>query len=99
MVHTVKAGHRSGDRQGYIRGIRAILSDLEDWLENGEGQCVFRLDGLGTSVIAQTFTEITFAEGKLGASFFCSQGFEERSNVRLIFPALVFQLTYRYPLF
>ena len=90
MVHTIKAGHHSGDRQGYIRGIRAILSDLEDWLENGEGQCMFRLDEFGTLVIAQTFAKITFAEGKLGASFFCSWGFEERSNIWMIFLTLAF---------
>ena len=71
MVHTVKAGHCSGDRQGYIWGIRVILSDLKDWLENGEGQCVFQLDGLRMLVITQMFAEIMFVEGMLGASFFC----------------------------
>jgi len=103
MDHTVKAGHSSGDRQGCLRGTRReILSQLEDWLEDKQGQRVFWLNGLagtGKSTIAQTFAEITFAEGKLGASFFCSRDFEDRSNIRMIFPTLAFQLAYRYPSF
>ena len=103
MDHTVEAGHRSGDRQGCLRGTRRdILSQLEDWLEDEQGQRVFWLNGLagtGKSTIAQTFAEMTFAEGRLGASFFCSRDFEERNNLRMIFPTLAFQLAYRYPLF
>ena len=57
------------------------------------------LAGTGKSTIAQTFAEITFAEGKLGASFFCSWDFEDRSNIQAIFPTLAFQLAYRYPQF
>jgi hypothetical protein len=101
--HTVEAGHRSGDRQGCLRGTRRdLLSQLEDWLGDEQGQRVFWLNGLagtGKSTIAQTFAEITFAEGKLGASFFCSRDFEDRSNIRMIFPTLAFQLAYRYPPF
>jgi len=103
MGHIVGAGHHSGDRQGCLRGTRRdILLQLEDWLEEQQGQRVFWLNGLagtGKSTIAQTFAEMTFAEGKLGASFFCSRDFEERSNIRMIFPTLAFQLAYRYPLF
>ena len=47
----------------------------------------------------QTFSEITFADGILGASFFCSRDFEDRSNLRVIFPTLAFQLAQRYPQF
>jgi hypothetical protein len=103
MDHAVGAGHRSGDRQGCLGGTRTdILSQLEDWLEDKQGQRVFWLNGLagtGKSTIAQTFSETTFSEGKLGASFFCSRDFEDRSNIRMIFPTLAFQLAYRYPLF
>ena len=42
---------------------------------------------------------MTFADGKLGASFFCSRDFEDRSNPQMIFPTLAFQLAHRYPLF
>ena len=103
MHHTVEAGHRTGDRQGCLRGTRKdVLLQLEDWLEDEQGQRVFWLNGLagtGKSTIAQTFSEITFAEGKLGASFFCSRDFEDRSNIRAILPTLAFQLAYRYPRF
>jgi hypothetical protein len=103
MHHTVEAGYRSGDREGCLRGTRVnVLLQLEHWLEDKEGQPVFWLNGLagtGKSTIAQTFAEITFAEGKLGASFFCSRDFEDRSNIRRIFPTLALQLAYRYPLF
>jgi len=101
MHHTDEAGHRSGNRQGCLRGTRRdILVQLEDWLEDERGQRVFWLNGLagtGKSTIAQTFADITFAEGKLGASFFCSRDFEGRSNIQAIFPTLAFQLAYRYP--
>ena len=40
-----------------------------------------------------------FAGGKLGASFFCSRDFEDRSNLQSIFPTLAFQLACRYPPF
>ena len=65
-------------------------------------QRVFWLNGLagtGKSTIAQTFSEITFADGKLGASFFCSRDFEDRSNLQAIFPTLAFQLAHQYPRF
>jgi len=37
-----------------------------------------------------------FADGKLGASFFCSRDFEDRSNLHLIFPTLAIQLARKY---
>ena len=65
-------------------------------------QPVFWLNGLagtGKSTIAQTFAESSFADGKLGASFFCSRDFEDRRNIHNIFPTLAFQLAHRYPEF
>ena len=63
---------------------------------------VFWLNGLagtGKSAIAQTFAERAFADGMLGASFFCSRGSEDQSNLQKIFPTFAFQLAYMYPLF
>jgi hypothetical protein len=57
------------------------------------------LQGRGNRAIAQTFAEMSFADGRLGASFFCSRDFEDRSNLRAIFPTLAFQLAHRYPRF
>jgi len=103
MQHTIGAGHDSGNREGCLGGTRVdLLQQLEDWLENEQGQRVFWLNGLagtGKSTIAQTFAETTFAEGKLGASFFCSRDFEDRSDIQVIFPTLAYQLACQYPPF
>ena len=76
-----------------------MLLQLERWLGDKQDRSVFWLNGLagtGKSTIAQTFAEISFADGKLGASFFCSRDFVDRSNLQAIFPTLAFQLAYRY---
>ena len=81
---------------------RDVLSQLERWLNDKQDKCVFWLNGLagtGKSTIAQTFAETSFADGKLGASFFCSRDFDEKSNLQTIFPTLAFQLARRYPRF
>jgi Cdc6-like AAA superfamily ATPase len=72
------------------------------WTEDFDKSPVFWLNGLagtGKSTIAQTIAERVFADGRLGASFFCSRGFEDRSNLQLIFPTLAFQLAQKYPAF
>ena len=64
------------------------------------GQQIFWLNGLagtGKSTIAQTFAETAFADGKLGASFFCSRDFEDRSNLQTIFPTIAFQPVPTFP--
>ena len=103
MHHTSGASHRSGNRQGCLRGTREdVFLQLERWLRDEQDQRVFWLNGLagtGKSTIAQTFAESCFADGNLGASFFCSRDFDDRSNLEAIFPTLAFQLAYRYPQF
>ena len=102
MHHTDEAGRRSGNRQGCLKGTRkGFLLQLENWLTEEQDQHVFWLNGLagtGKSTIAQTFAEMSFADGKLAASF-CSRDFENRSNLQTIFPTLAFQLAYQYPPF
>ena len=103
MHHTVETGYCSGSRQSCLNGTRGdVLLQLEHWLKDDQDHRIFWLNGLagtGKSTIAQTFAEINFADGKLGASFFCSRDFEDRSNIQAIFPTLAFQLAYQYPLF
>ena len=103
MHYTAGAGYLSGKRQRCLKGTRKdVLLQIERWLMDEQDQRVFWLNGLagtGKSTIAQTFAEISFADGKLGASFFCSRDFEDRSNLQAIFPTLAFQLAYRYPPF
>jgi hypothetical protein len=54
------------------------------------------LAGTGKSTIAKTIAERLFADGQLGASFFCSRDFEDRRNLQLIFPTLAIQLARKY---
>ena len=75
---------------------------METWIRDFDKPPVYWLNGLagtGKSTIAQTIAERTFADGKLGASFFCSRDFEDRSNLHLIFPTLSVQLARKYPEF
>jgi len=103
MRHTADASYLCGNRQGCLKGTRKeVLWEIECWLNGKQSQRVFWLNGLagtGKSTIAQSFAETSFADGKLGASFFCSRDSEDRSNLQMIFPTLAFQLAYRYPLF
>ena len=103
MHHTADASYLSGNRQGCMRGTRkGVLSEIKHWVVDKQEQQIFWLNGLagtGKSTIAQTFAERMFAEGRLGASFFCSRDFADRSNLQAIFPTLAFQLAYRFQLF
>jgi len=95
------AGYQHDDRQGCLKGTREnVLNEIEDWTEDFNTSPVFWLNGLagtGKSTIAQTIAERVFANGRLGASFFCSRAFEDRSDLRLIIPTLAFQLAQKYP--
>ena len=86
-----------------MKGTRKeVLFQLEQWSRDEQDKRAFWLNGLagtGKSTIAQTFAEMCFADGKLGASFFCSRDFDDRSNLRSIFPTLAFQLAHQYPPF
>ena len=97
------AGYQHGDRQGCLTGTRvAILDGIETWTNDFNRSPVYWLNGLagtGKSTIAQTTSERLFADGRLGASFFCSRDSKDQSNIHLIFPTLSFQLAYRYPAF
>ena len=79
-----------------------MLEDIELWTADFEQSPVFWLNGLagtGKSTIAQTIAERSFANGLLGASFFCSRDFQDRSDLHFIFPTLAFQLAHKYPNF
>jgi len=95
------ADFRHGDRQGCLKGTRkAVLDGMESWSKDPNASPIYWLNGLagtGKSTIAQTFAERLFADGGLGASFFCSRDFEDRRNLHCIFPTLAFQLAHKYP--
>ncbi|KAF9646639.1 hypothetical protein BDM02DRAFT_3171398, partial [Thelephora ganbajun] len=83
-----------------MRGTRgAVLGKIEVWARDFDKPPVYWLNGLagtGKSTIAQTIAERIFADGQLGASFFCSRDFEDRRNLKLIFPTIAVQLARNY---
>jgi len=95
-----EAEHRHGGRKGCLKGTRgAILDEIEHWSRDFDKPPVYWLNGLagtGKSTIAQTIAERLFADDQLGASFFCSRDFEDRSNLHFIFPTLAVQLARKY---
>ena len=97
------AEHRHGNRRGCLKGTReTVLNEIESWAKDFSQSPVFWLNGLagtGKSTIAQTASGRTFADGQLGASFFCSRDFEDRSDLHSIFPTLAFQLAHKFPKF
>ena len=94
------AEFRHGERKGCLRGTRGdVLNSIELWARDFDRSSVYWLNGLagtGKSTIAKTIAERLFADGQLGASFFCSRDFEDRRNLRLIFPTLAIQLARKY---
>ncbi|KAF9642334.1 hypothetical protein BDM02DRAFT_3063629, partial [Thelephora ganbajun] len=83
-----------------LKGTRGpILDEIELWARDSHKPPVYWLNGLagtGKSTIAQTIAERIFADGQLGASFFCSRDFEDRRNLKLIFPTVAVQLARNY---
>ncbi|KAF9786450.1 hypothetical protein BJ322DRAFT_1210832 [Thelephora terrestris] len=91
-----QAEYRHGNRNGCLKGTRReILDEIELWAHDFGKPPVYWLNGLagtGKTTIAQTIAERMFADGRLGASFFCSWDFEDRSNLQSIFPTIGVQL-------
>ena len=97
------AGYQHGGRKGCSGDTReAVLHEIGSWIKDFSKSPVFWLNGLagtGKSTVAQTVSEWCFADGLLGASFFCSRGSKDRSDLHVIFPTLAFQLAHKYPTF
>ena len=77
----------------------AVLDKIGLWARDFDKSPVYWLNGLarmGKTTIAQTIPERLFADGQLGASFFCSRDFEDQSNLQTIFPTLAVQLARNY---
>ena len=72
------------------------------WAEDPQDRHIFWLNGLagtGKSTIAQTFVGMVAKNGTLGASFFCSQDYLDRKELKNIFLTLSYQLACQYPAF
>ena len=94
------AEFRHGERKGCLKGTQgAILNSIELWARDFDKHSIYWLNelaGTGKSTIAKTIAERLFADGQLGASFFCSRDFEDWRNLQLIFPTLAIQLARKY---
>ena len=91
----------SGNSTACLKGTRVeLLQEIEAWSARvDEGALpIYWLNGIpgtGKTTVAHTFAQVMFAEGRLGGSFFCSRDYTDRSNIRLIFPTIAFQLAYQ----
>jgi WD40 repeat protein len=103
LPHAKDAGYRAGNHETCLEGTRkAELELIEKWEADHTTMLFYYLSGIagsGKSTIAQTFAERCHEKGRLGASFFCSRDFEDRSNIRLIFPTLAYYLALQSPEF
>ena len=101
---TKRAEYRhAGDRDSCLKGTReAVLDAIEVWIRDFDKPPVYWLNGVagtGKTTIARTIAARIFADGQLGASFFCSRDFEDRRSLQLIFPTIAVQLARKYPQF
>ncbi|KAF9642315.1 hypothetical protein BDM02DRAFT_2348566 [Thelephora ganbajun] len=98
-----EAEYRHGDRKRCLKKTRGtVLDEIELWAKDFHRPSVYWLNGLagtGKSTIAQTIAERIFADGQLGASFFCSRDFRDRRDLKFIFPTVAVQLARNYPEF
>ena len=103
LCQATHAEYRHVNHDRCLKGTRrTVLDKIELWTNDTYQPQVYWLNGLagtGKSTIALTVAERIFAEGKLGASFFCSRDFEDRRNLQFIFPTIAAQLAWRYPEF
>ena len=97
------AEFRHGERKGCLKHTReAVLTTIEHWARDFDKSSIYWLNGLagtGKSTIAKTIADRLFADGQLGASFFCSRDFEDRRSLHFVFPTLATQLARKFPEF
>ncbi|KAJ7696256.1 hypothetical protein B0H17DRAFT_1269394 [Mycena rosella] len=72
-----------------------LISRLKEWACNAQSSPIFWLSGMagtGKSTVAYTLCQHWRAEGRLGASFFCSRNDEKARSRASIIPTIVQQL-------
>ncbi|KAG2010566.1 vegetative incompatibility protein HET-E-1 [Coprinopsis cinerea AmutBmut pab1-1] len=86
------AEYRQENRQGCIPGTRvALLANLLRWAKDPTSLPIFWLCGMagtGKTTVSESLCALLYAEGLLGASFFCSLDHDARSDVQCIIPSL-----------
>ncbi|KAH7318913.1 hypothetical protein B0J17DRAFT_711035 [Rhizoctonia solani] len=89
-------------RRQCARGTRVQeLEGLQTWLRDPLASPIYWINGMagtGKTTIAYTFCDGLSATGELAASFFCTRLIPECRNIRLIIPAIAYQLAqFSYP--
>ncbi|EAU80951.2 vegetative incompatibility protein HET-E-1 [Coprinopsis cinerea okayama7 len=86
------AEFKQENRQGCIPGTRvALLANLLCWAKDPTSLPIFWLCGMagtGKTTVSESLCALLYAEGLLGASFFCSLDHDARSDVQCIIPSL-----------
>jgi len=103
MHHATGARYEYDKSKSCLKGTcQTILDGIELWAIDPTKPPIYWLSGLagtGKSTIARTIAARLLADGRLGATFFCSKDFKDQSNLQLIFPTLAFQLAHKYKRF
>jgi hypothetical protein len=93
------AAWNSGSREGatgcFQNTREKVLHDIYSWFGDDTLPRILWLSGLagiGKSTIAHTVAQHYHEEGKLGASFFFSQGVEKRDDALCLFTTIAYQL-------
>ncbi|KAG8912888.1 hypothetical protein FRC02_005767, partial [Tulasnella sp. 418] len=97
--YVADAAFNSGSRTNVSRCFQdtrtELLQMISEWAGDPSGKPLFWLCGLagtGKSTIAQTVAEQFSEKGQLGSSFFFSRDIANRSNPRLVFTTIAYQL-------
>jgi DNA polymerase III delta prime subunit len=75
-----------------------IMDELMEWARNDSGPNIYWLCGMagtGKTTIAYSLCESLEAEGRLGASYFCSRTIDKSRDIRTVFPAIARELALR----
>ncbi|KAL0948062.1 hypothetical protein HGRIS_010686 [Hohenbuehelia grisea] len=104
LLMSPQAEFLSSEHNGCLPGTRRdILQQIEEWASATEtDRRIYWLHGhagSGKSTIAMSVARSLFAQGLLGASFFCSRDYANKSDLKLIFPTIAAQLARSYPSF
>lgn len=101
LLPTLSAVYNSAESEDLQRGPctpgtrEPEISQLLSWAHDKQAEDVYWINGMagtGKTTIAYSLCNELDKEAKLGASFFCSRMIPECRNVKLILPAIAYQL-------
>jgi hypothetical protein len=74
---------------------KQIIDKIMDWARDDRAFNIYWLCGMagtGKTTIAYSLCDRLKAEGRLGASYFCSRTIDESRNIRAVIPSIAYQL-------